>query len=211
MRTWSVRGRRLAESDFPLHAGLAADGGAIQVFQFTAQGAGKEGGSRRSSKQGGGDGIGQPDMPVGIGQQDGVIRGFQKRLPAALSSAGWVPWMALRAVSEPSLARRAQGKRLTGSAFKFVADAAHGQQHLRPGRNRLQLLAQPADMDIHGAVIHIAVLAPDTRKKRLTVKDPAPMRSQESQEIKFFAGKAKRQAIFQHFAPVGIELEVVND
>ena len=72
-----------------------------------------------------------------------------------------------------------QGKKLNllrfHLALKFVADSANCQQHFGAGGGRLQLFAQPANMDIYGAVIDIAVFAPDARQDGLPVEYAPPV------------------------------------
>src|SRR5689334_22683702 len=61
--------------------------------------------------------------------------------------------MSIKRVGVPSLP--------SALAFEAVADSANGQNHQRVAGVVLQLLAQPADIDIHGTVIAVIFVSPD--------------------------------------------------
>ena len=65
-------------------------------------------------------------------------------------------------------------------------------------------------MDIHGPVIHIAVFPPDPREQGLPVEDPAPVRGQQGEQVELLARKGQGVTVFEDFAPVGIDLQVVH-
>ena len=95
-------------------------------------------------------------------------------------------------------------------AFEFVADPAHGEQQFRLGGGRLQLFAQPANMHVDRAVVHIAVLAPDPRQQGLAVKDAALVGGQQVQQIKLFAGQGDRRAVLQNLALAGPDFHAAD-
>ena len=177
----------MGERDFGLHQGMYADGFLVNLFQFAAQGLCRAVWSwrkairpgarvRQKRKKPVGDGIAEQNMALRVGEQDGVIRGSRSACQRAVfltasacagSGVGGLFW------PEDGAGRRSQGNHATELPPELVADPAHGQQHFGPGGDRLQLLAQPADVDVHRPVVHVGIFAPDARQQRLPVKDAA--------------------------------------
>ena len=75
---------------------------------------------------------------------------------------------------------------------------------------RGERLAQPADMDIHSALFHIDMVAPDLVEQLAAAVDPLGVGHEEVQEPELSGPEFERLAIAQHPMGLGIELETTD-
>src|SRR5581483_10212302 len=88
------------------------------------------------------------------------------------------------------VAKRAAGRTLARldpeSDLEFVANAPHCLHESRIGRIGFDFLAQPPDVDSHGAVVAVKLHTPHLIQQLAARKDLPGMARQEPQQVEFF-------------------------
>src|ERR1700681_1036911 len=98
-------------------------------------------------------------------------------------------------------------RRFREPVIQRVAGAAHGADRILLAA-RVEQLAQPSDMHIHGAFVDIDVAAPDAVEQLLAAEHPARMLQKEFQQPVFGRAEINRAARAGDAALLAIELDV---
>src|SRR5712691_10173657 len=97
------------------------------------------------------------------------------------------------------------------SAFKTIADAAHGGNPLRIGRVVLDLLAQPADVNVNRAFVAEIFVAPDFGEDQIAREDSALVAHQFGEEVKFLVAQVEFLAATKNTPPGEVHAEIGGD
>src|SRR4051794_30479482 len=88
-----------------------------------------------------------------------------------------------------------------------VSDAAHGEEVFRGSRSPLELLAEMADVDVHGPRISVGGVAPDLLEQHLARLHPPRRSRQRGEDLELDVGELGPLAPDRHHAPLEVDLQ----